>query len=327
MKLLVHFIILSISLPCTVLAFEFSEGTEGYLKYHRRIIKAEEFIAHERFEDALDQYERTFDDYGFDFLRDYKVACQVAVINNDNLLATKYMKLGIEHGWSLKEIKKNDLIHSLFKKIPKEEITGLVASYHVKINTPLRKQVYELYRRDQKMAIKALFKIGNKSKVRYNEQKFAPHSEIQISKLISILDSIGYPGERLIGNNYWVSTILSHHNSISTEYNKQDTLFNFIKPKLLEAIKKGQMSPFEFALIENWKIVSISNLDNVSYGFLGPDLDKSTVKTVDNLRKQIEMRSIELRNGLIDIQDKFGINFYLPGHPWQNGKIVINDVN
>ena len=77
----------------------------------------------------------------------------------------------------------------------------------------------------------ALFRIGSKSQDNYAENKFAPHSEQQISELRDILLEIGYPGEKLIGNDYWVSTILSHHNSISQAYNKKDRLYPELKPQ------------------------------------------------------------------------------------------------
>jgi hypothetical protein len=181
-----------------------------------------------------------------------------------------------------------------------------------------------MFKKDQKMAIKALFRIGQKAKNRYYEEKFAPHSEHQMAHLIEILNKDGYLGEQLINNDYWLSTVLSHHNSISSNYNKPDTLFNYIRPKLLKALDDGQISPFEFALIENWKIAAESNHGQPSYGYLGPTLDSNSIELANSLRTKIGLRRIELRNQLVDIQKETGIDFYLPGNPWQNGKISIN---
>lgn len=118
--------------------------------------------------------------------------------------------------------------------------------------------------------------------------------------------------------------MLSHHNSISSAYNKADTLFDFVRPKLVEALDKGQISPFEFALIENWKVASESNHRKVSYGILGSTLDTETVKTANSLRSKVGLRSIELRNQLTDIEQETGINFYFRSNPWQDGKITID---
>jgi hypothetical protein len=139
-------------------------------------------------------------------------------------------------------------------------------------------------------------------------------------ELIKILDDQGYPGEQLIGNNYWMSTILSHHNSISKEYVNQDTLYNFIKPKLIKAIENGQISPYEFAMIDDWYIAVNSGRTQTGYGFLNPPLS-STLTETNKLREKIGLRTIELRNKLVDVENETGINFYLPD--WIKGKIKV----
>ena len=301
-----------------------SKGDMDYFIYHRKTILAEELIVNEKFQEALDIYASIFEYFDFVFIREFKISAQLAIITNDNLLAIKYLKLGIKNGWSITEIKKNNLLSPLLSQIPKSEITDLITSYNKRINISLKNEVQELMKIDQKMAVKALFRIGQKSKIRYNEQKFAPHSECQLTKLIEIFETNGFPSERLIGNSYWVSTILSHHNSISPAYNRKDTLFNYIKPKLFQAIKDGQMSPYEYALIDNWKIASESNHNKSSYGFLEPNLDNYSLITADNLRAKIGLRSIELRNALVEIQTKYDIDLFLPGRPWQDGKIIVD---
>lgn len=307
------------------LSFAPSKGEIDYSIYHQNVMLAEELIANEKFQDALDIYASIFDTFDFVFNREFKLATQLAIITDNNSLAIKYLKLGIKNGWSTTEVKKNNLLSPLLSQISESEITDLITSYNKKIDNSLRNEVQKLYKLDQKMAIKALFRIGQKSKIRYYEQKFAPHSEKQLTKLISIIETNGFPSQQLIGNDSWVSTVLSHHNSISPEYNRKDTLFNYIKPKLFQALKSGQISPYEYALIANWKIASESNHHESSYGFLGPNLDKNTLKTANNLRAQIGLRSIELRNALIDIQTRHGIDLHLPGRPWKDGKITVGN--
>lgn len=295
----------------------------SYLTYHEKVIEIEQLIVDHKFKPALKQYSELFDSYDFVFARDYKVAAQLAALLRDNSLALAYLKEGIKAGWTPKSIKKNKLIAPIFDQLNKTDLEDLIDSYENSLNQPLRTEAHEMLKKDQKMAFKALLKIGQKAKIRYAEQKFAPHSEKQIEQLIKMLDKDGYPGEQLIGNNYWISTVLSHHNSISSEYNKADTLFAFVRPKLVKALDKGQISPFEFALIENWKVASESNHGRVSYGILGPTLNTKTVKMANALREKIGFRSIELRNQLLDIEEETCINFYLVSNPWQDGKIEI----
>uniref|UniRef100_UPI0040495718 hypothetical protein n=1 Tax=Fulvivirga sp. TaxID=1931237 RepID=UPI0040495718 len=107
-------------------------------------------------------------------------------------------------------------------------------------------------------------------------------------------------------------------------YNKADTLFDYVRPKLLDALDKGQISPIEFVLAEDWKVASESNHGEVAYGFLGPTLNTKTAKVANSMRKKIGLRSVELRNQLIDIEEETSIDLYLPRNPWQDGKITIN---
>jgi hypothetical protein len=141
-----------------------------------------------------------------------------------------------------------------------------------------------------------------------------------MADLDRILGQYGYPGEKLIGNNFWMSTILGHHNSISTQYNKNDTIYNYLKPKLWIALERGEMSPYEYALIDNWFIAVSSDRSEKSYGYID-GLSSEDILRSNQLRKSIGARSIETRNDLVDIQEKTGIDFYLHGNPWQAGKI------
>jgi len=191
-----------------------------------------------------------------------------------------------------------------------------------RIDESLREKVQLMFKKDQKEALGALFRIGDKAQEKYAIKKFAPHSEAQIKELIIILENQGYPGEQLIGNDYWMSTIIGHHNSITQEYAKKDTLYNFIKPKLIRAIDKGQISPYEFALFDDWQKAVVSDRTEPGYGFLNSPVQSTLLKT-DELRQAIGLRPVALRNKLIDVENKTGINFYLPD--WVKGKIMIEN--
>ncbi len=299
----------------------------SYQRYHQQVIAAEQFMADHDFTEALSAFDTIFNSYPFVFLRDYQVATQLAIILKDQVHAQNYLRLALQAGWAPKQIRKNKLVRPLLGELSKKEVDSLLQRHEEAVNEPLREYVHAMFKADQKMAIKALFKWGQKAKTRYNEEQFAPHSEKQLAKVIDVLKSHGYPGEQLIGNDFWMSTVLSHHNSISAAYNKRDTLYRHIRPALLSAIDKGQISPFELALIDNWKAAAESDHSKVSYGYLGPTLTDTTVATADSLRLAIGLRSIALRNSLVDIQTETGIDFYLPGGPWQHGKIVVNGID
>ena len=307
----------------TLKEFQVNENLD-YLKYHVQINEVEILLSQEAFEDALIAYEQIFEIYDFVFLRDYKVAAQLALYLDDRKIALDLLRKGIAAGWELKNIKKNNFLKPLQEdpewSAIEQSYSNLHSQYGTRIDWDLREIVHLMFKKDQKKAMGALFRIGNKAQERYGTKKFAPHSEIQIFELIGILNKNGYPGEKLIGNDFWMSTIISHHNSISQEYSKKDTLYNFIKPKLIRAIEKGEMSPYEYALMDDWQIVVSSGRTKPGYGFLMPPTD-STLSKTNQLRQKIGLRTIEIRNKLVDVEKKTGMNFYLPN--WIKGKINI----
>jgi hypothetical protein len=131
------------------------------------------------------------------------------------------------------------------------EYDSLHKTYLSRLNPQIKEQVHEMFKKDQKKALGALFRIGQKSKRRYSEKKFAPHSEHQLEKL---------------------EQILNDH-------------------------------------------------ELTSYGFLGTIPDGTVFETINKNRANIGLRSIDLRNNLIDVENETGINLHLP-KGWQNGKIT-----
>ena len=311
-------------IPIITLVSSQAIKSPDYIEYHKQITETERLLSEREFGDALIIYEQVFKLYDFVFLRDYKVASQLALYLDDKRKAFDYIQKGLVAGWELKAVRKNHFLKPLQKepewRTIEQSYNNLHSQYETRIDSDLREKVRLMFKKDQKKALVALFRIGNKAQERYGTKKFAPHSENQMFELIKILDDQGYPGEQLIGNNYWMSTILSHHNSISKEYVNQDTLYNFIKPKLIKAIENGQISPYEFAMIDDWYIAVNSGRTQTGYGFLNPPLSSTLIET-NKLREKIGLRTIELRNKLVDVENETGINFYLPD--WIDGKINV----
>ena len=302
-----------------------AQNTTDYSDYHEAVLSVEELIIEENFREALDQMEELSNSYEFVFLRDYKIATQLAVHIQDFENAFKYLKLGISVGWTIKEIKKNKFMNPLTSR---KEWDGVVVDYEVlrseynkKIDAVLRGEVREMYKKDQKYAYKYLFKIGQKAKESYGNKKGVPHVREQMAQLKDIMDAKGYPGLKLIGESQWMNTILAHHNSVSKEFVLTDTLYPALRPKLVKAIAKGEMNPYDFAFIEDWKIAVKSDRQNPGYGFLDLPTEEELSET-NALRSHINIRSIATRNGLVAIQEKTGMDFYLAGYPWVKGKII-----
>ncbi len=300
---------------------------QDYDMYHKQVLLAEKLISQERFADALRFYDTLISTYDFVFLRDCKIATQLALKLKQTDKAHDYLQLGMLSGWKFKEIRKNKFFDALradkgYKDI-KKDYSSLRAQYEAGLNTDLRERVKKMASRDQSKAFGALFTLSSTAQDRYAENKFAPHSERQMAELIEILKVHGYPGEQLIGNDNWMSTILSHHNSISKDYNAKDTIYPILKPRLKEALVKGMISPFEFALIDDWYRAVKSGWNNdAGYGILSPPSAES-LPGYNDLRQEVYLRPIELRNRLVEVQEKTGMDLCLPGEPWVKGKIEI----
>lgn len=287
---------------------------QDYEFYHQQVIKAEILIASENYAEALLLYEQLFNGYDFIFLREYQIASQLAIYEGDIKKSLEYVKQGVISGWEIKSIKKNEYLAPLFKdeawRSIEKEYPNLQTQYESRLHQNIREQVKKMYAKDQKKALKALFRLSSKSQDKYAENKFAPHSERQMAEFSAILESNGYPGEKLIGNNTWMSTILSHHNSISTAYNKKDTLYPMLQPRLIDALKNGQMSPYEYVAIDDWYRTVKYDRKEATYGILDPPSSSSLSRT-NELREKIFVRPYELTDQLMAIEEKTGMNLYL----------------
>jgi hypothetical protein len=297
---------------------------EDYRNYHSQINQAENQLAEVRYAEALATYETIFDVYDFVFCRDYKIAAQVAVYLNDNQRALQIMEKAFASGWEWKDAKHLKSLESLRDdpawSILEDSYDSLRTVYLNRIDSQTRETVHEMFKKDQKKALGALMRIGNKAQQAYGEKKFVPHSELQLAELMEIINTKGYPGEMQIGNDFWGSTILSHHNSISPEYNQSDTLYLNLRPYLLQALRAGEISPYEFAMIEDWKIATTSEWNEPGYGYLNAP-STSTLSETDSLRLAIGLRTVALRNTLVEVEEITGINLFLPD--WVKGKIEI----
>lgn len=298
----------------------------AYTIYHKQVMTAESFIASENYAAALRVYEALFDHFEFIFLRDYQIATQLALFLDEKQKVKIFLSKAIASGWQMKSIKQNDFLDEFRKsndwKSIKHQYRRLHKKYEATLNQKLRKKVKKMYSKDQWKAIGALFRFSSKAQDSYAEKIVAPHSEKQLKEFLSIEEKYGYPGEKLIGNDYWMSTILSHHNSISTAYNTKDTLYQSIQPKVKHALEKGQISAFEVVLIDEWYRAVIHDKKRPTYGILEGPLQKDLAAT-NRLREAVYLRTIEVHNKLVDLQEKTGMNFYLGGHPWAEGKIEI----
>ena len=292
--------------------------SNDYLEYHLQIAHAEKLIAENSFERALEVYEQVFNTYTFVFLRDYQVATQLAWHLGDSAKACEFLKYGMAGGWKMKYFKKNKFLKGLrktkeFESIPKQ-YDSLHTAYTDGIKSDLRWEVRKMSWKDQSKALLAIFRFSEKAQQKYGANKFAPKNELRLQRLIEIIDSDGYPGEKVIGNEFWMWGIVARHNQISPAFCRKDTMYQHLKPILFSAIRRGELSPFHFAVINEWFITVESDRETKSYGYL-VELGEHDLARSNQLRKEIGIRSVETHNRLIDIQEQTGMKFYI----WPKG--------
>ena len=321
-----YFVILSFVLILSTLSTALTVKND-YSAYHAEVYQAEELIVQESFVEALDIYRELFETYDFIFVRDYKIATQIAWQLGFKGEAYEYLRSGITGGWEIKSIEGNEFLKELRHQqewtVIKSQYDSLQNVFNQNINQEIRAEVRKMSLSDQRKGLGAVLRIGSKSKDRFGENKFAPQNEKYLLRLMEIIENDGFPGEKLVGYEPWGQGIVSRHNSISQAYCKSDTLYPYLKPILLSSITKGDLSPASFAWIDDWFITVESGWSTGSYGYVKP-LKKNEISNSNELREQIGLRKVETRNQLIDLQNKIQMDFYLPIRPEKNGKIVAN---
>ena len=293
------------------------DDQNDYTTYHQTIARAQQLIAHKNYPEAFTLYKQVIDTYQFVFSRDYKVATQLAIQVGQKQQALTYLKKAIATGWTLSDINKNALLTTLhgdpqWREV-EQQYDSLRALYQTGGNQAVRARVEKMFKKDQRKALLALFRIGA-TQERYAEKRFAPHSEQQMAQLLPIIDQYGYPGERLIHNGYWAAVMLSHHNSISKAYALKDTVYPHVRPKLMKALKSGQLSPYGLAMIDDWYLAVKTNGQQTHFGYLSRSLTAQAKAQVDQYREAIGLSSVETVSLLADLHQQTGFNCYLPSN-------------
>lgn len=300
-------------------------GQPNYLAYHQQIQEAESLLLKEEFAAALESYEKVFEAYPFVFKRDYAIAFQVALVQGEKEKASLFLQRAIQGGLSWKATKSCKKVIKGHPTLSQQEIKDIYLKNRDSAlkgrDEDLRAFVREMFKRDQKKALGNFIKVREKAKKKYSESKFGPHSNQQMAKLDSLLSLGKYPGEQLIQNGFWVSTIIGHHNSISEDFVKNDSLYLTLRPRLLTALKKGQMSPNELAIMDSWRH-RVGRFEGPNLGILNP-VKTETLNLTNRLRAEIGLPSVEHTNQLIAMEQESGMNLFVPGLGWWGEGIEI----
>ena len=296
-----------------------SGQTKNYLEYHNEIIKAEEFIVTRQFNKSLEIYRILIDNYEHVFLRDIKVAAQLSAYLNDTDNLFYFLEKGMKNGWTSKEIMKI----GTFKKFRndnrwlklKANEDQFRKEFESSINSQLRAEIKEMFNEDQKRALRVALTPSKKWRERYTNRKFVSNNRVQVRRINQIIDQLGYPGEKIIGDKSWATVIISH--------NEHDTIYSELRPKLYSAFERGEISAIDLAIIETWRMVVDTDRKEKGFIIWREEITKSESIKGDSLRQSIGLRSIELNNKLIQTEKDLDMKFYLS--PFHGGLITVKD--
>ena len=297
--------------------FSFAANAQDYHVYHSKVRMIENSLLTQDWNDALEKYLELEKGYDFLFAKDLKIALQLAYRARDSASFQRFSEAAFARGWewkkAKKELKENPdfpfgmgiRLKSISKNTEKSEVR----------HPEIREQVKKLFIQDQWQALGALFTFSSHKRERYAERKFAPKAKLRVERIQEIIKEIGCPGEMLIGNFVWASTILSHYNSMSEELTKADILYPAMKITLQRELGLGRISPFEFALIDNWYQSVKSGRTVESYGILEGEVSEGSVASVDANRLAVGLPPIGVYNQLLAVQNESRIRLFF-GQAW-----------
>lgn len=232
---------------------------KDFLVYHQEFTKAEELIVNENFQEAETLLNDLITYYKPAFAKDYVIAAEVSLINDNKSIALTWIHEAFKHGVKIKCLKeitifKEQLNISDWQKLEKE-FKDLYAEYQSNISIGKSKTFHRNYQKEQE----------NKRSKTYKGIVYSNFYKIKES-----VDKNEYPGENLIGidnsndapkindcelDNAKITATLLHYDYPISELTEE---------KLVTAIKSGALHPREFAIIYAYQNGRVSVLYQVS---------------------------------------------------------------
>ena len=289
-----------------------------YTIYHNEIIVAQELLVEEKYNEALETYNKCFKKFDFIFAKDVYHATQIAgYLDKKNLFDSLY-SLCCRKGISYKLLNKTKLIKQIlikdsvkYFKIYKIQNNIYLSKIDLKLRSELRKRYIE----EQK----AKLLPGTKTYREIVNQNY--------ERLKTLIKSGYFPGEHLIGIDYGnidpKFSFLDKDMEISNDF-VYGTLLHYpfayseLKQELYDALKKGKTTPemvaylYSFEQTRNGILYPPKNgIDSVKYpchyNIIEPYSNNKSKVNAD--RKAIGLCSIETEEKKKSIRLKIGFVF------------------
>ena len=277
----------------TILLFGIQKiSAQNYLNYYETINKAE--IAHldKEYKVSDSIYQIAFELVEKPFKEDYLLASINSEKLNNNQKTYEFLKKGISRGLDIKRIKKQlaEFKNSNQWKILKKEYNSLQEKHLASLNLSLRNEISEMVRKDQK-ARKPIFGSWRQMK---------KTDSYNYNRLLKIIKENGnkWPGFSTIGEithkGKYDFDLLGNIAIMPLHFKKEE--IEYIEPYMLEAVLEGNMYPYQYARIIDYrlknKVVNVIEKNGVTkknrcffYGTFTKELICDCKKTEEERKK------------------------------------------
>lgn len=294
---------------------------QDYIEYQRTFNRIDEDLLSQNYHLTIKRLDSIYSNYPFIYAKHCIKALQICITANDSANAAKWLAKCPQQGVPLWYIRNNELTKQSLKysttNTTRREYDSLYAVYKAGIDARLAKTIDSLLVIDQHFTRKvnygfALFRLiywiqwGNNNKR-------------QLVTLKQIIESKGYPGERVLGLDGFIEdssrssqylTFYGPHefreasvqimlqHCFSTRH-KVDTSF---KNTLFKNLRNGHMPAFQFAIVNDFMCNRKKKYIKDRYDINEKGPDKAYVSKVNRNRNTIGLNTYEQeeRNTLIE---------------------------
>ena len=291
--------------------------SQNYLPYYQIVSDAENEIVEGDFKQALSLYEQAFESVAKPFGKDYfNAALCAARIKNDQMALLCIEKL-MEKGVKLKRIKRKSFRYLYktpgWKKLKKKECK-------LAFNEELLAELEALEKKDQAIR-KAKYGYPASDTISYVDRQ-------NMIRFKEILNTYGYPDEKLIGLNYPQYYRPPHYILVRHHYQNQ---FGDLSEILYQSVVEGKLSPRVFAEWEDKKSNWEENRD--TYGTVAifvvekkdvvPEITPGEIDRLNKNRHRLGLENwsaYQKKIAFQEEQDEFFFGIY-------EGKVILDGVS
>ena len=249
-----------------ILRFSISYS-QNYISYHKGIVYAEKNILQENYKEALFTLDSLFKRYEFVFAIDYFTAAQLATTLQQYDRAIDYLKDGASAGITKQLVEGNTILQTLSTqevwKDYEDAYDTLRDEYLTSIDWELCEKLNKLFQVDLDMT-NQLTEASN-LKANFIDLKWRKQIKKNAYELLNIIQTYGFPGERLVGLDECDESFDAKKEPIVGRTVLLNAKMAFvmlmhyyrsphddINEVLLAEVKKGNMPPSQYAVIQDY---------------------------------------------------------------------------